>query len=476
MQAEGLLLKVRRMRATNQPFSAPKERRNPLRTLETHLVPPPRRCRTTDCEASLKHARNTSQTRSPPRTTRSPRKRATPWTRIRGDVGDADGARREFVDTLRATEERLLRLKRTLAEDFETERALVDRIEARVAHLRELPCGDTPPNADPETTARRRRAWESTRLDRMVVDYAVRRGDRELAERVARETGVEHLVDIDAHESGLDASVAMRRDGAYLPAITWLDSIEETLLGNAFRNAPEATFADARWFRFFHCLELARSERYLEAATYAREEALPRQISGYPSLSTFTKRGVAVWPELMLALATHHHRKAPFDDGAALSAALRPETRRENAASLDVIRMRVPPAYRGVAPRGDAARGSRGFEKGDAACLSRQRVAHVRGAGRPFDARLAPRTRAPAPRSRRRRRGSCAASRARRWTRTTRRMALPNGQVYSANAVASMRRGGVVYCPRTREGPFVWDEIRKVFWREGRAAIPATTK
>jgi hypothetical protein len=42
-------------------------------------------------------------------------------------------------------------------------------------------------------------------------------------------------------------------------------------------------------------------------------------------------------------------------------------------------------------------------------------------------------------------------------------MALPNGQVYSANAVASMRRGGVVYCPRTREGPFVWDEIRKVF-------------
>jgi macrophage erythroblast attacher len=42
-------------------------------------------------------------------------------------------------------------------------------------------------------------------------------------------------------------------------------------------------------------------------------------------------------------------------------------------------------------------------------------------------------------------------------------MALPNGQVYSANAIASMRRGGVVYCPRTREGPFARDEIRKVF-------------
>ena len=55
-------------------------------------------------------------------------------------------------------------------------------------------------------------------------------------------------------------------------------------------------------------------------------------------------------------------------------------------------------------------------------------------------------------------------------------MALPNGQVYSANAVASHASGGGVYCPRTREGPFVWDEIRKVFWREGRAAIPATTK
>ena len=149
-------------------------------------------------------------------------------TRIRGDVGDADGARREFVDTLRATEERLLRLKRTLAEDFETERALVDRIEARVAHLRELPCGDTPPNADPETTARRRRAWESTRLDRMVVDYAVRRGDPN-SPSASRGNGRRAPRDIDAHESGLDASVAMRRDGAYLPAITWLDSIEETL-------------------------------------------------------------------------------------------------------------------------------------------------------------------------------------------------------------------------------------------------------
>ena len=148
-------------------------------------------------------------------------------TRIRGDVGDADGARREFVDTLRATEERLLRLKRTLAEDFETERALVDRIEARVAHLRELPCGDTPPNADPETTARRRRArnrrvwteWSSTTpFGAAIANCRARREGN----------GVEHLVDIDAHESGLDASVAMRRDGAYLPAITWLDSIEET--------------------------------------------------------------------------------------------------------------------------------------------------------------------------------------------------------------------------------------------------------
>ena len=93
----------------------------------------------------------------------------------------------------------------------------------------------------------------------MVVDYAVGAATANSPQRVARETGVEHLVDIDAHESGLDASVAMRRDGAYLPAITWLDSIEETLLGNALRNAPEALdLADACWFRFFHCLELAR--------------------------------------------------------------------------------------------------------------------------------------------------------------------------------------------------------------------------
>jgi len=387
-------------------------------------------------------------------------------TLTRGDVGDADGARREFVDTLRATEERLLRLKRTLAEDFETERALVDRIEARVAHLRELPCGDTPPNADPEnadTTARRLRAWESTRLDRMVVDYAVRRGDRELAERVARETGVEHLVDIDAHEPGLDASVAIRRGrlgSAYLPAIKWLDSIEET---PAFRNAPEATFADARWFRFFHCLELARSYRYLEAATYAREEALPRQISGYPSLSTFTKRGVAVWPELMLALATRHHREFPLDDGAALSAALPPETRRENAASLDVIRMRVAGLPRESRLVATLRAGLVALKKGtppashDSECLT-------------TEARDDPLTHAslrelarPLPRSRR--------SATRLVCRVTGEamdednppMALPNGQVYSANAVASMRRGGVVYCPRTREGPFARDEIRKVF-------------
>ena len=303
-------------------------------------------------------------------------------------------------------------------------------------------------------------------MDRMVVDYAVRRGDRELAERVARETGVEHLVDIDAHESGLDASVAMRRGclgSAYLPAIKWLDSIEET---PAFRNAPEATFADARWFRFFHCLELARSERYLEAATYAREEALPRQISGYPSLSTFTKRGVAVWPELMLALATRHHRKFPLDDGAALSAALPPETRRENAASLDVVRMRVAGLARESRLVATLRAGLVALKKG----TPPQEPASHDSEWLTTEARDDPLTHAslrelarPLPRSRR--------SATRLVCRVTGEamdednppMALPNGQVYSAKAVASMRRGGVVYCPRTREGPFVWDEIRKVF-------------
>jgi macrophage erythroblast attacher len=455
MQAEGLLLKVRRKRATHQPLSAPTERRNPLAVRETHRVPPSPQVPYDRLRSAVKARTKRVADEVAAAHDALTRKTSYAFALTRDDVGDADGARRDFLDALRETEERLLRLRRTLAEDSETERALVDRCEARVAHLRELPREDAL-EADPETTARRR-AWESTRLDRMVVDYAIRRGDRQLAARVARETNVEHLVDIDAHLSGLDASAAMRRDGAYMPAIRWLDSVEDS---PALRTEPETVFAAACLFRFFHCLELARSKRYAEALTYAREEALPKQISRWSSLSQLKKDGVAVWPELMLSLIT-----TPFVDSSSSprSTLFSAARRRENADSLDFIRMLeagLPEESRLVAM----------MRAGLVALKKGTPPDHVNKEELTTEVRDDPLTHAslrelarPLPRARRATTRLVCRVTGEAMDEDNPPMALPNGQVYSANAIARMERGGRVYCPRTREGPFARDAIKKVF-------------
>ncbi|MDC1215775.1 hypothetical protein N8152_02990, partial [bacterium] len=128
------------------------------------------------------------------------------------DVGSVEGDTQGIVDTLLEVEERLVELKQSLEVDFfPTELKLLETVTKRVTHLRNIPTGRD--EHDP-VVVQQQRKWNNTRLDRMIVDYTIRAGDVALAEQIAKETGTEELVDIDAGD-GLDASIALREGSSY---------------------------------------------------------------------------------------------------------------------------------------------------------------------------------------------------------------------------------------------------------------------
>ena len=90
--------------------------------------------------------------------------------------------------------------------------------------------------------------------------------------------------------------------------------------------------------------------------------------------------------------------------------------------------------------------------------------ASLRELARPLPARAAPA------------RGSCAASRARRWTRTTRRWRCRTDRCTARTPSLRCEGEGSCIVPGLARGRSFGTRYEKSFWREGRAAIPATTK
>ena len=100
------------------------------------------------------------------------------------------------------------------------EQSTIARCRARVAHLHELPL----PGADKSDAraAAARRAWESTRLDRVLVDHLLREGEHALASRLVADVGAELLTDAGVFAAGRDVVEALRRRDCG-PALAWCD-------------------------------------------------------------------------------------------------------------------------------------------------------------------------------------------------------------------------------------------------------------
>jgi len=87
-----------------------------------------------------------------------------------------------------------------------------------VAHLHDLPLPGAE-RSEPGAGAARR-AWEATRLDRMLMDHWLREGEHALAEGLAAQAGIEPLTDVDAFRETQEIVRALRRRDC-APALAW---------------------------------------------------------------------------------------------------------------------------------------------------------------------------------------------------------------------------------------------------------------
>ena len=104
-------------------------------------------------------------------------------------------------------------LKQKLSSYADEESRLYHQLDARVAHLGELSTMHTVEELKYET-------WSRRRLDRLMVDYLLRKSYNESAKALAKERDMSDLVDIDTFEVMSNIRTALLK-GSVAEALAW---------------------------------------------------------------------------------------------------------------------------------------------------------------------------------------------------------------------------------------------------------------
>lgn len=145
-------------------------------------------------------------------------------TLLKDSATEAVSGRATQQDVLRNLDAMLTRMrgvKRKLATHADEERRLHDSAAARIRHLDELFALHTYEDVKYE-------AWSRQRLDRLVADYFLRHGYLESARLLAKERGMEKLVDVDTFESMGKIRVALL-NGSVTEALAWCQENKKEL-------------------------------------------------------------------------------------------------------------------------------------------------------------------------------------------------------------------------------------------------------
>ncbi|KAK4521943.1 uncharacterized protein ATC70_004482 [Mucor velutinosus] len=151
------------------------------------------------------------------------------------------------------------KLTRKLQKAKSEELAHATRIEKRIQNLRQIE-NVTSPRA-PEFTA-----WNKTRLDRVIVDYLLREGMTKSAKRVAEEGGIEDMVDIHLFAQSEKIEQALRNHSCK-ECLSWCSENKSSL--RKMKSTLEFNL------RLQEHIELARSSRGLDAIAYANKYLAP---------------------------------------------------------------------------------------------------------------------------------------------------------------------------------------------------------
>lgn len=116
---------------------------------------------------------------------------------------------------------RMRGIKRKLTAHADEESRLCRQSAARIRHLAELHTMQTLEDV-------RYEAWSRRRLDRLLVDYMLRKGYVDSASQLARERDMEDLVDIDAFVQMIRIREALR-NGSVQEALAWCQENKKEL-------------------------------------------------------------------------------------------------------------------------------------------------------------------------------------------------------------------------------------------------------
>ncbi|KAK6933345.1 hypothetical protein RJ641_036239 [Dillenia turbinata] len=123
------------------------------------------------------------------------------------ESADGDLSQNDAVQQLNSLVSRLQGLKRKLEEGSRAENLQAQRCRARLDHLE---------SADAENIAE----WNKTRLNRVLVDYMLRRSYYDTAMKLAETSNIQDLVDIDVFQEARRVIEALQnRDVS--PALAW---------------------------------------------------------------------------------------------------------------------------------------------------------------------------------------------------------------------------------------------------------------
>lgn len=127
----------------------------------------------------------------------------------------------DTLASLDATLAKAQTLKRKLEALHEEEKSLHRQQKARIDHLQQL--HEIPSLADVKYDT-----WSHTRLDRLLVDYLLRQGYVESARQLAREKGVEDLVDVAVFEECGKIEDSLSK-GEVKDALAWCSENKQAL-------------------------------------------------------------------------------------------------------------------------------------------------------------------------------------------------------------------------------------------------------
>ncbi|MCJ1310170.1 GID complex subunit containing RING finger motif [Agyrium rufum] len=203
--------------------------------------------------SSLKQTANASLSSSK---TTSSSKNATTSTTSNDATPPANPAATQSLEALDTMITRMQNLKRKLTTLHDQEIALQKQSRRRIQHLQDL--YEIPSLADVKYEE-----WSKVRLNRLLVDYLLRRGYMESAQNLAKQKGIEDLVDLQVFEDCRLIERSLREGRSTVEALAWCAD-HKALMKKTSSNLEFE-------LRLQQYIELRREGKVLEARTHAQK-------------------------------------------------------------------------------------------------------------------------------------------------------------------------------------------------------------